>query len=214
MKVITIIQGDMKSNTYVAIDEEKKEAVIVDPAQDPKEIQSAIKDLDLTVKAVLVTHGHFDHIGAVDALKEAYSCPVYASADEALIMADSVMNLSGYFSHTGIAATATNLVEDDDIITISPILRFKVIFVPGHSPDGVCYYNEENGIAFVGDTLMEGRIGSTDYYAGGSYDLITNIKDRLMTLPDETVIYSGHGKSTSIGHEKTHTHYFGRSMWI
>ncbi len=214
MIVKTMVLGDLKSNTYVLTDEDTKESVIIDPATDPLKIQKLISEYGLSIKAIFVTHGHFDHIGSVDTLQSVYECPVYTSQGESEIMSDSTMNLSGYFNHNLVKATATHFVEHDDIISLTPELTFKIIFVPGHSPDGVCYYNKENDMLFAGDTLMEGRIGSTDYYVGSSYDLVENIKNRLMVLPDKTVIYPGHGKDSTIAHERKHNHYFCKSMWI
>jgi len=214
MIINTIVLGDLNSNIYVVEDEETKESVIIDPAVDFVKIQDFISGRGITIKAILVTHGHFDHIGAVDSLQEVYKCPVYTSQGEAEIMSDTTMNLCAYFNYNSIKAHATHFVENNETISLSKALTFKIIFVPGHSPDGVCYYNEANNVLFAGDTLMEGRIGSTDYYAGSSYDLVENIKNRLMVLPDKTILYPGHGENSTIGHEKKHNHYYFKSMWI
>ena len=213
MIVQTMVLGEIKTNTYVAYDETSNECVIIDPAAEPNRIIAFINEHHLSVKAIFVTHGHFDHIGAVDTLQQEFQCPVYTSQAESELMADSIQNLSAYFN-TKTIATATNTVAHDEYLTLSPTLTFKIILVPGHSPESVCYYNEKNQIVFTGDTLMEGRIGRTDYYYGGSHELVEYIKSRLMVLPEATTLYPGHGHPSTIGHEYHHNHYFGKSMWL
>lgn len=214
MSIHTLVLGDLKSNTYVMADPNTHTALIIDPACEPEKIIAFVDEKALKVMAILVTHGHYDHIGAVDALKDRYGCPVYTSKAEAEVMADHMQNLSTYFNHAKMSATATHFVTHLETVSISDVFTFEAIFVPGHSPDGVCYYFKNRNVIFSGDTLMEGRIGKTDYYAGGSHELVENIKKELMVLPDETVLYPGHGKVSSIGHEKKHNHYYGKSMWL
>lgn len=213
MIIKNIVQGDLKSNTYVVSGDDTNESVIIDPACDPLTIKSVVKENGFSVKAVLITHGHYDHIGAADDLRKTYNCPVLTGKNEAKIMSDSTMNLSGYFNDF-VVADATDYVEDKDTITPAFGLSFKIIFVPGHSPDGVCFYNADKNVLFSGDTLMEGRIGSTDFYPGSSFELADNIKNKIIILPESTIVYSGHGKKTTIGHEKEHNHYFGKNMWV
>lgn len=214
MVVKTLVIGDLNTNTYIVYDEKSLEAVLIDPAAEPERISEYTAGFGLKIKGILMTHGHFDHIGAVDLLKSHFNCPVYASQEEAEIMEDSIKNLSTYFISRKIVATATYVVEHEEVLTLSDTLKFKCIKVPGHSPGSICYYLEADHILFTGDTLMEGSIGRTDYYSGSSQDLVEYIKKRLMTLPKETLVYAGHGKVTTIEHEYRHNHYLGKNMWL
>ncbi len=214
MKVKTMIMGDLDTNTYVVYDEKSFEAVLIDPAAEPERIVEITARLGLIIKGILITHGHFDHIGAVDYLKSHFNCPVYASQEEAELMQESIQNLSAYFISRKIVASASHVLNHDEELVITDQLKFRCIIVPGHSPASVCYYIKDEKLLFSGDTLMEGSIGRTDYYSGASQDLIDYIKERLMNLPKETVIYAGHGKTTTIAHEYKHNHYLGKNLWL
>lgn len=207
MEIKKMVLGSLGNNTYIVIGDERKSALVIDPSYEPERIMEYVAGLGLELKAILVTHGHFDHVAAIPKIIEHIHIPVVTHKEEAEIMTDSIKNLSTYFLAKKIVASADTFIEDDEIIDFGDGLKFKAIMVPGHSPKGVCYYSLEAGVVFSGDTLMAGSIGRTDYYDGPSSDLCEAICSRLMFLPKETVVYPGHGPETTIGHEKRYNPY-------
>ncbi|GMQ65286.1 MBL fold metallo-hydrolase [Vallitalea maricola] len=201
MKVKTMMLGILQTNVYIVYDEESKDAVVIDPAGDEDRIIRFIEEKNLRLMGILVTHGHFDHIGVVDAIRDNYGVPVFTSREEGELMADPNKNLSLNLMRKVVAVENDEVVGDKDILEFGELV-FDCIVVPGHSPESVCYYNRENDILFCGDTLFAGSIGRTDFYDGPQDTLINSIKDKLMILPEETKVYPGHGFQTTIGYEK------------
>lgn len=201
MKVKTMMLGILQTNVYVVYDEESKDAVVVDPAGDEDRIIRFIEENNLRLMGILVTHGHFDHIGVVDPIRDRYGVPVFTSEEEGKVMVDPNRNLSLSLMRKVVSVDNDEIVGDKDTLEFGE-LEFDCIVVPGHSPESVCYYNSENDILFCGDTLFAGSIGRTDFYEGPENALINNIKNRLMNLPEETKVYPGHGFQTTIGYEK------------
>ncbi|WP_273323836.1 MBL fold metallo-hydrolase [Vallitalea guaymasensis] len=201
MKVKTMMLGILQTNVYIVYDEESKDAVVIDPAGDEDRIIRFIEENNLRLMGIIVTHGHFDHIGVVDAIRDNYGVPVFTSRQEGELMADPNKNLSLNLMRTVVAVENDEVVGDKDILEFGE-LEFDCIVVPGHSPESVCYYNKDNDVLFCGDTLFAGSIGRTDFYDGPQNTLINSIKDRLMILPEETKVYPGHGFQTTIGYEK------------
>lgn len=201
MKVKTMMLGMLQTNVYVVYDEQSKDAVVIDPAGDENRIIRFIEEKNLRLMGVLVTHGHFDHIGAVDAIKDRFGVPVFTTEIEGRNMADPNENLSLRLMRNAVTAENDEVIGDNDILEFGE-LEFECIVVPGHSPESVCYYNGESNILICGDTLFAGSIGRTDFYDGVGDSLINNIKDKLMCLPEETAVYPGHGFQTTIGYEK------------
>lgn len=212
MEVKKMILGNMKNNTYIVVGDDGKSAVIVDPSYEPERIIEYLGGLGLTLKAILVTHGHFDHVGAIPMIKRHLDVPVVTHEEEARTMQDPIKNLSTYFLSKEVTAEADTFVVDDILIDYGAGLTFKTIVVPGHSSKSVCFYNQEHGIVFTGDTLMAGSVGRTDYYHGSSDDLCKAICSRLMFLPKETVVYPGHGFDTTIGHERAFNPFISNMM--
>lgn len=207
MEIKRMVLGGLENNTYIVVGNDRKTAVIVDPAYEPERIVEFLSGQGLQLKAILITHGHFDHIGAVDKIVEHMNVPVFAHEEEAKIMSDPIKNLSTYFTSRGIKAKATNFVTDKEHLDFGADLSFKVLIVPGHSPKGACFYNAKDEFLFTGDSLFAGSIGRTDYYNGDSHDLVQHIKERLLFLPTTTTIYPGHGKTSTIGNEKAYNPY-------
>ena len=161
----------------------------------------------------MVTHGHYDHIGAVEKVVNHMGVPVITHEDAAKMMADPIRNLSTYFTSRNIKAAADRFVRDGETLDLGAGLVFKVMIVPGHSPKSVCFYNEVLEAVFTGDTLFAGSIGRTDYYDGNRMDLVKNIQEKLMFLPGNTKVYPGHGKNTTIANEKADNPYLnGRDI--
>lgn len=202
MQVSRLVMGDLETNTYIVIGDDGKSGILIDPSSDSKQIIEVIESNDIDIKAMLVTHGHFDHISAIPELYEYLRVPVITHIEEAKLMKDPEKNISKYFYRNGIIAKATQYINENDILDFGKGLKFKIILIPGHSPKGVCYYIEKENIIFSGDTLLKKNIGRVDYYEGSPEDLCKNIKSKLFILQDKTVVYSGHGLETTIGYEK------------
>ncbi len=186
------------TNCYIVGSEATKEGMIIDPGADARRILNTVKDLGLSIKLIVLTHGHIDHIGAVKEVKE-------ATGAEVAIHADDADRLQGESSSTLFAipkpapVSPDRLLHGGDSLDIGD-LRFLVLHTPGHSAGGICLLG--HGVVFCGDTLFNYGIGRTDF-PGGSYNqLMNSIYTKLMILPDSTVVYPGHGPETTIGTER------------
>lgn len=207
MVVETIVTGLLQTNTYLIINESGDEAVLVDPAADFEDIIAEIDQKGVQLKAILITHGHFDHIGIVDEVKQHFNVPVYAHKAEAEMMLNGHANLSKQFFGEDIVAHADYFIEDGEHLDFGNGLTFDCISVAGHTNNSICFYNSEYDFVVTGDTLMAGSIGRTDFNRVSPLVLIRNIKEKLLVMPGKTVVYSGHGPKTSINAEKTSNPY-------
>lgn len=199
MLIETLEVGVFAENCYVVGCKNTHEGVVIDPGDEIHRILSRISEMNLNIKYVLLTHAHLDHVKELNALKKKINVPVLMhSADQFLL--DSLPTQAATFGLTisGIPEVNKN-VNEGDLIKFGQ-LQFKVLHTPGHSPGSVSYVS--TGVAFVGDVLFFGSIGRTDL-PGGSYDLlIDSIKRKLFPLGDDTIIYPGHGPSTTLGRER------------
>ena len=148
----------------------------------------------------MLTHGHGDHTGGARRLKELSGAKIYAYEDEAEILKDPEKNLSGWFG-TAYGFEADEYFHDKQTFTMAGV-TFTVFYTPGHTKGGCCYYVEEDGVLFCGDTIFNGSVGRTDFYSGSINELARSIRDRILTLPDETKLYSGHGDRTTVEYER------------
>ncbi len=185
-------------NCYVVSDE-TGEGVVIDPGGMAKQILSYIREAKLSIKAVLDTHGHCDHIGANDEIRNETGAPLYIHKEDAAMISDMKLNLSAFMGFRVISRPAEHLLSEGDKISFGQT-ELEVIHTPGHTKGGVCFVGE--GVAFTGDTLFAGSIGRSDFPGGSEVELIGNIKKKLLVLPDETKVYSGHGPSSEIGWER------------
>lgn len=185
-------------NCYVVSDD-TGEGVVIDPGGMAKEILAYIREAKLSIKAVLDTHGHCDHIGANDAIRDATEAPLYIHKEDGAMISDIRLNLSAFMGFKVISRPAEHLLSEGDKISFGNS-ELEVIHTPGHTKGGVCFVGD--GVAFTGDTLFAGSIGRSDFPGGSEVELIGNIKKRLLALPDETKVYSGHGPSSEIGWER------------
>lgn len=199
LQVETLIVGPLFSNCYIVWDESKKEGAIIDPGDDANEILKKIKELGITIKYILATHGHFDHVGGVAQLKRKLDVDFLAHQGDDFFIADGEESALKWGIQIEGSPQPDKFLKDGDKIKIGN-LELEVIYTPGHSPGGVSFLH--NGMIFCGDTLFQGSIGRTDFRKGSIEDLTKSIKTRLYTLPDDTVVYTGHGPITTIGDEK------------
>ncbi len=195
-----LMLGMIQTNTYIVYDDEKKMAVVIDPADEAGKIIKLLEDNELKMAAVLLTHGHFDHIGAVDALRTEYGMPVYAYALEQNTLESPEINLSPMISKN-ISIKADKYVNDNQIINIGD-MKIKVIYTPGHTIGSCCYYIESEEILFSGDTLFAISHGRTDFPTGSQSSIIHSIQDKLLKLSDNVKVFPGHDMQTTIGDER------------
>ena len=192
--------GPLYTNCFIIGCEDTKEAAVVDPGGDSDKILMSLADDKLTLKYIINTHGHFDHVAGNKMLKEATGAKILIHEEDATLLTTPSMGLSA-----DNLQAADEFMKDGDKITFGNI-TLEVIHTPGHTLGGVSLYTD--GHVFVGDTLFAGSIGRTDF-PGGNYDtLINSVKDRLFPLGDEVMVYSGHTAETTIGNEKKYNPFF------
>lgn len=204
MKIITFPVGELGVNTYI-ISGNGTGCAVIDPGGDADRIRYALAENGLTAECVLLTHGHFDHIGAVAEFQRD-GIPVYISSFDVDMLTDDVKNMAKPFNMTVEHPTADKLIGDGDVISVAG-LDIKVISTPGHTPGGVCYLAEDN--LFSGDTLFACSVGRCDHPGGNHTLLIRSVKEKLFCLSDNVKVYSGHGHATNIGTEKKYNPYCG-----
>lgn len=194
MLIKRIPAGIYAANCYIVMDENTKDTIVIDIGGDADDIIKELKHLEANVKAILLTHGHVDHVGGVLELKKEYDVPVYLSSkDEELMVKNTYI-----YGNFGVERADYSLNQGDNLNIGS--LNIKVIATPGHTPGGVCFLIEND--LFTGDTLFYGSVGRSDLEGGDHVELINNIKSKLVILSNDIKVYCGHGPSTTIGKEK------------
>ncbi|MDQ0149999.1 MBL fold metallo-hydrolase [Eubacterium multiforme] len=192
MIIKTIPAGMYDANCYIVIDEDTKEACILDPGGDDVRLEGIIKDLDVKPKFILLTHGHLDHVGAVEHLSSLFNIPFYVHGDEI-----KYMESDNYIF--GNIRKPDGLLSEDSEFSIGNH-KIKVLHTPGHTEGGVCFLIDND--LFSGDTLFKGSIGRTDFTGGDFGKIINSIKTKILPLGDDINVYPGHGPKTSVGYEK------------
>lgn len=200
MEVKVLVLGNVRTNCYIVFLPESKKAVIIDPADDFERIEAKINEYGLTPEAVLLTHGHFDHILAAEDVRGKYNVPIGIYKEEEKLLADPWENVSSRFM-LPYGITADELYEDGQVL---PYLNemFRVIATPGHTVGGCCYYAEADRTLFSGDTIFRESVGRTDLPTGSEKVLWNSINEKLFTLPGRVLVYPGHGLETTILREK------------
>lgn len=207
MKIEKWVLGELATNCYVVKNEEKKELVIIDPACCSQMFLEHLRGDGYQPKAILLTHGHFDHVMGITELVREFQIPVRLLKEEAKVLADASLNLSSMFG-TSYAYTGGEVLEDLEMFEYAGI-SFQVIHTPGHTSGGACYYVAEEETLFSGDTLFYQSVGRTDFPTGSMSTLVRSIKERLFTLPPQTKVYPGHGDATTIEEERYGNPYVG-----
>lgn len=205
MKIDLLVLGLYQTNCYVLRKSDAaKDCLIVDAGLGGSELIDFLQEHKFNPVAVALTHGHIDHIAAVTALRKHYpDIKVYIHKLDAEMIASPLHNLSALAGRLFRVKPADFLIEDKSIIEHAGI-RLTVVHTPGHTPGGICLYSKDEGIVFTNDTLFAESVGRTDFPGGSMGELIKSINEKLLTLPDETKVYPGHGPITTIAQEKTH----------
>ncbi len=203
MIVEQIVVGPLQTNCYIVVDEGTGEAIVIDPGGDADRILAAVERLNAAVRMVVNTHGHFDHIMANREVLEATGAPLAIHPADANMLSNPLRSFSFFLGNFRPSPPATVSLEEGAHLRVGSAV-LQVLHTPGHSPGSISLWCADEGVLFSGDALFNLGIGRADF-PGGSYKvLLQSIRQKLFTLPDETVVYSGHGPKTTIGYERRH----------
>ncbi|MFH1189122.1 MAG: MBL fold metallo-hydrolase [Candidatus Omnitrophota bacterium] len=195
------VVGPLGTNCYVVADASTGDACLIDPGSDPESVKRFIEREGLTLKFIINTHGHGDHIGA----NAVFGAPIFIHRADADFLTDPGKNMSRAFAADIMSPKADRMLEEGDVLRVGAI-ELKVLHTPGHTPGSISVVTD--GAAFTGDALFAGSIGRTDFEYGDHDALIRSIADKLFALKDDTVIYPGHGELSTIGEEKKSNPFF------
>lgn len=197
------IFGIMEENAYFYIDDETRGGFLIDPGAEADELLKIIDREKFAIEKVLLTHGHYDHIGAANEIQRALKIPVCMGQGGNFYARDSINNGSKFFEQEIILDDVTILDNATEIfLSANPKFKLKIIAAPGHTLDGTIYYSEKDSVAFVGDTIFYGGHGRTDLAGGSERDLMNTIRNKVFALPEDTTLLCGHGAPTTVASEK------------
>jgi len=209
MKIDHLILGAYETNCYVLRSSQAAEdCLVIDPGLDAEPLIEFLQEHRLNPVAVVLTHGHIDHIAGVAAIREQFpGVKVFIHELDAEMLTKPLTNLSAM---TGVAfrTDPQDAALQDGAVIEQAGMKLLVLHTPGHTPGGICLYSQDDGVAFVGDTLFADSVGRTDFPGGSMSQLLNGVKEKLFTLPGETKVYPGHGPATTIAHEKAHNPFF------
>lgn len=197
--------GDIGTNCYFIVNVDTKEMLVIDPGGDGEDLVRRIRENGYQPKAVLLTHGHYDHAHHARQVADALQIPVIACEAERETLEDPGLNLSPMFGHRE-TYRADQYVKDGEVLSLAGF-EIRVLFTPGHTVGGCCYYFEGNKVLASGDSLFCGSIGRTDFPRGSMSALVRSIKEKLLVLPGDTEVLPGHDMRTTIGHERQYNPY-------
>ncbi len=210
LEMLTV--GPFQENCYVIGDQESGIGALIDPGDEAARIAMAVEETGLDIGSIIVTHAHIDHVGAVAALTDEYACPVlmHAEAEPMLRELPTQAMMMGF--RFGKVPEVDRYVEDEGIVEVGD-LRLRSLYTPGHAPGHLAFYFQDEGLVLSGDALFAGSVGRVDLPGGSMEVLMQSIEERLLTLPDETVVYPGHGPRTTIGNERTSNPFLQGGMF-
>ena len=202
MKVIVIPVTPYQQNCSLVICKETNKAAIIDPGGEAERILSAVKNHNVTVDKIILTHGHLDHVGGAETLAEQLNIPIIGPEKEDAFWLDAMQQQCDMFGFPKVNSfLPTEWLEEGDVVEVGNI-KFNVLHIPGHTPGHVVLFDAISKQLIAGDILFNGSIGRSDFPRGDHGQLISGIKTKLLTLPEETLVYPGHGPTTTIGREK------------
>ena len=209
MKIDYLILGGYQTNCYVLSENDAaKDCLIIDPGLEAEELIEFLDEQKLNPVAVILTHGHIDHIAGLEVLHSRFSeIKVYIHNLDAEMLTESNRNLSAMTGAAFVTKAEDMSLKEGDIIDLAGV-KLHVLHTPGHTPGGISLYSKEAGVAFVGDTLFADSIGRTDFPGGSMSQLLNSVRLKLFTLPEETQVYPGHGPATTIAAEIAHNPFF------
>lgn len=205
LKVEQYVVGAVQTNCYFAINDDTKEVLIIDPGASAKRLAEIVENEKLKPAAILLTHGHFDHAGGAAELAEHFGIKVYAEEHEQETLENAALNLSGWEGKE-VTYHADCFLADEQELDLAGF-HIRVFHTPGHTVGGCCYYFSYQKVLFSGDTLFAQSVGRTDFPKGSASDLIRAIKEKLMVLPDDVTVYTGHNDITTIETERMYNPY-------
>ena len=205
LKIGRIMLGMCQTNCYFLYREGETKVIFIDPADQGKYIYDKLAEKGFSVEAILLTHGHFDHILGAKALRELSGAKIYATEADKVLLQDPYVNVSAQWAKP-YTMEADEYIRDGQVLTFGDI-SCKVLVTPGHTIGSCCFYFEEDSILISGDTLFQESVGRTDLPTGSMSKLVRSLKEKLFVLPEETDVYPGHGNPTSIGYEKKYNPY-------
>ncbi len=201
IKIEQLVVGMVATNCYIVMNTKQNEAFIVDPGADARNIRQKIAEMKCTPVAILLTHGHFDHAGAAEELAGEYDIPIYAHEKEQDTLENPMVNLSGMMAGDAKKYPADVYVRDGEELAVAGF-TVRVLFTPGHTVGGCCYYIAREDVVFSGDSLFCGSIGRTDFPGGSAAALVQAVREKLLVLPGNTRVLPGHDARTTIEQER------------
>jgi hydroxyacylglutathione hydrolase len=210
LEMLTV--GPFQENCYIIGDEESGTGAVIDPGDEAARIAMAVEQTGLEVGSIIVTHAHIDHVGAVAALVDEYACPVlmHAEAEPMLNQLPTQAMMMGL--RFGKVPTVDRYIDDGETLEVGG-LRLRSLYTPGHAPGHLAFYIEDEGLVLSGDALFAGSVGRVDLPGGSMEVLMRSIEEHLLTLSDETTVYSGHGPRTTIGDERVSNPFLQGGMF-
>jgi hydroxyacylglutathione hydrolase len=210
LEMLTV--GPFQENCYIIGDEESGTGAVIDPGDEAARIAMAVEQTGMEIGSIIVTHAHIDHVGAVAALVDEYACPVlmHAEAEPMLKHLPTQALMMGL--RFGKVPSVDLYIDDEEVLEVGD-LRLRSLYTPGHAPGHLAFYVEDEDLVLSGDALFAGSVGRVDLPGGSMEVLMRSIEERLLTLPDETIVYSGHGPRTTIGDERVSNPFLQGGMF-
>jgi hydroxyacylglutathione hydrolase len=201
IEILQLPLGPLQTNCYLAICKETLETAVIDPSWNGRHIAKIASDKGAIITHILLTHAHFDHVGGLAELKEESSAPIFIHPEAVSMLAQAPQAAASFNITMPTPPLADKMLAEGDVVAVGK-LKLEVLFTPGHAPGHVSFYVREHNVVFDGDVLFQRSIGRTDFPGCDHPTLMRSIREKLLVLPDETAVLSGHGPATTIGQEK------------